>query len=71
MKAETTRRLPSPAWARALRMAWTRQRCQGGVHQLRDGSLDALVGVGNDELDAPQAAPFELARLGLHGDRRH
>jgi hypothetical protein len=28
MKAETTRRLLFPAWASALRMVWTRQRCQ-------------------------------------------
>src|SRR4029077_14733416 len=28
MKAETTRRLLLPAWASALRMVWTRQRCQ-------------------------------------------
>ena len=27
MKAETTRRLCLPAWASALRMKWTRQRC--------------------------------------------
>jgi hypothetical protein len=34
----------------------------GGVHQLGDGGLDALVGVGDDELDAAQAAPPELAQ---------
>ena len=28
MKAETTRRPLLPAWARTLRMKWTRQRCQ-------------------------------------------
>jgi len=28
MKAETTRRPLFPAWASALRMKWTRQRCQ-------------------------------------------
>jgi len=28
MKAETTRLPLLPAWARALRMKWTRQRCQ-------------------------------------------
>ena len=28
MKAETTRRLLLPAWAKALRWKWTRQRCQ-------------------------------------------
>lgn len=31
MKAETTRRPLLPAWARALRMKYTRQRCQVAV----------------------------------------
>ena len=49
----------------------------GGVHQLGDGGLDALVGVGDDELDAAQAAPSELAQelgpegLGLRGADVH
>ena len=40
----------------------------GGVHQLGDGGLDALVGVGDDVpgldpgIDAAQAAPRELAQ---------
>ena len=33
----------------------------GGVHQLGDRSLDALVSVGDDELHAPQPAPSQLA----------
>ena len=64
MKAETTRRPLLPAWARALRMKWTRQRCQVAVKHLGDGGLDALVGVGDDQLDAAQAAPGELAQEG-------
>ena len=49
----------------------------GRVHQLGDGRLDALMGVGDDELDAAQAAPSELAqelgpeRLGLGGADVH
>ena len=34
----------------------------GRAHQLRDGGLDALVGLGDDELDAPEAAASEFAR---------
>ena len=33
----------------------------GGVHQLGDGGFDAFVGVGDDELDAAQASPAQLA----------
>ena len=68
MKAETTRRLRLPAWASALRMVWTLAALPGGVHQLGDGGLDALVGVGDDVpgldpgIDAAQAAPRELAQ---------
>jgi hypothetical protein len=42
-----------------LRMKWTRQRCQSGVHHLGDGRLDAFVGVGDDQLHPAQAAPGE------------
>src|SRR5258708_24938034 len=59
MKAETTRLPLLPAWARALRMKWTRQRCQVVV-DLGDSRLDALVGIRDDELDAAQAAPRQL-----------
>ena len=58
-------------------MKWTRQRCQVGVQHLGDGGLDALVGVGDDQLDAAQAAPGQLAQevgpegLGLRGADRH
>ena len=47
MKAETTRRPLLPAWASALRMKWTRQRCQVALQHLGDRGLDALVGVGD------------------------
>ena len=52
-------------------MKWTRQRCQVALQHLGDGGLDALMGVGDDQLDAAQAAARELAqelgpeRLGL------
>jgi hypothetical protein len=36
----------------------------GGVEHLGDGRLDALMGVGDDQLDAAQAAPGELAQEG-------
>jgi hypothetical protein len=35
MKADTTRRPLRPEWAKALRMKWTRQRCQVAV-KIRD-----------------------------------
>ena len=49
----------------------------GGVQHLGDGGLQALVGVGDDQLDAAQAAPRELAQevgpegLGLRGADLH
>ena len=49
----------------------------GGGEHLGDGRLDALVGVGDDQLDAAQAAPGELAQevgpegLGLGGADLH
>ena len=36
----------------------------GGGEDLGDGGLDALVGVGDDELDAAQAAPRQLPEEG-------
>src|SRR5579883_197118 len=39
MKAETTRRLLLPAWARALRIVWTRQRCQVAFISLATAAL--------------------------------
>ena len=39
MKAETTRRLLLPAWASALRMVWTRQRCQVAFISLATAAL--------------------------------
>ena len=39
MKAETTRRPLLPACARALRMKWTRQRCQVAVRTLETAAL--------------------------------
>ena len=32
-----------------------------GVHHLGDGGFQAFVGVGDDELDAAQAPPAQLA----------
>jgi hypothetical protein len=34
----------------------------GGVHQLGDGGLDALVGVGDDSFVSRKAAPAQLAQ---------
>src|SRR5438132_8902833 len=62
MKAETTRRPCLPAWASALRMKWMRQRCQEAFKTLGDSCLQPLVGVGNHQLDAAQAAPGEGAQ---------
>jgi hypothetical protein len=39
MKAETTRRPLLPAWASALRMKWTRQRCQLAVSTFDTAAL--------------------------------
>ena len=39
MKAETTRRPLLPAWASALRMKWTRQRCQVALSTLATAAL--------------------------------
>ena len=39
MKAETTRRPLLPAWASALRMKWTRQRCQLALSTLAKVAL--------------------------------
>ena len=52
-------------------MKWTRQRCQVALRIFGDRGLQPLVGVGDDELHAAQAAAGELAqeldpeRLGL------
>ena len=49
----------------------------GRVDQLGAGGLDALVGVGDDQLDAAQTPPSQLAqklhpeRLGLRGTDVH
>src|SRR5271154_5587963 len=49
----------------------------GGVDQLGDRRLDALVGIGDDQLDAAQAPPSQLAQelgpegLGLRGADVH
>src|SRR6516164_8806250 len=49
----------------------------GGAEHLADGGLDALVGVGDDQLDTAQAAAGELAqkrrpeRLGFGGTNVH
>ena len=57
----------------ALRMKETRQRCQVAPQYQGHGGLEALEGVGNDELDATQAAEGEAIleigpkSLGLQG----
>ncbi len=49
----------------------------GGVQDLGDGRLDALMGIRDDQLDATQAAPGQLAQelgpegLGLRGADLH
>ena len=77
MKAETTRRPLLPAWASALRMKWTRQRCQVALSTLATAALMPSWASEIDELDAAQAAAGELAqergpeRLGLGGADVH
>ena len=77
MKAETTRRPLLPAWARALRMKWTRQRCQVAFITLATAALMPSWASEIDELDAAQAAPAQLAQelgpegLGLRGADVH
>ena len=49
-------------------MKWTRQRCQVALQHLGDSGLQALVRVGDDQLDAAQAAAAQLAqKLGPEG----
>lgn len=56
---------------------WTRHLCQCRAQHLGDGRLDAFMGIGDDELDAAQAATGQLAqelrpdRLGLRGADLH
>jgi hypothetical protein len=45
-----------------LRLKCTRQRCQLALSTLATVALMPLVGVGDDELDAAQAAAGELAQ---------
>jgi len=58
-------------------MKWTRQRCQVAHSTLGHGGLEALMGIGDDKLDAAQAAPGQLAqelrpdRLGLRSADLH
>lgn len=40
-----------------------------GVHQLGDGGLDAVMGVGSDQLHATQATPAQLPQK-LNPERR-
>ena len=71
------RRWVLPACARALRTKWTRQRCQVARSTLVDGGLQALMGVGDDQLHAAQAARRQGAQevepegLRLRGADRH
>ncbi len=43
-------------------MKWTRQRCQVAFNTLAMAGLQPLMGVRDDELDAAQAAPRQLAQ---------
>ena len=61
IQAETMRRCVLPAWAMALRMKWTRQRCQSRSAPI-DGGLQPLMRVGDHQLDAAQAAPGQAAQ---------
>jgi hypothetical protein len=70
MKAETTRRPLLPAWP-ARCVSYMNPALPGGVHQLGDRGLNALVGVRDYELHAPLAAPSQLAQeLGSEGGLR-
>jgi hypothetical protein len=60
-EAETTRRLLFPAVGQRVAHGVDPAALPGGVHQLADGCLDALMGVGDGQLDAAQAAPPQLA----------
>lgn len=77
MKAETTRRPLFRAWASTFLMKWTRAALPIRAQHLGDDCLDALVRVGDDELDASEATSGELAqelgpdRLGLGGADLH
>jgi hypothetical protein len=74
MKAETTRLPLLPAWARGLIARYRLRLIEreahkmhpaalpGGRQHLRDRRLDALVGVGNDQLHPAQAAPGQFAQ---------
>ena len=62
MKAETTRRPLLPAWASALRMKWTRQRCQVALSTLATAALMPSCASEIDQLDAAQAAAAQLAQ---------
>ncbi len=60
-EAETTRRLLFPAWASALRMVWTRQRCQVAFTSLATAALMPSWASETGQLDVAQAAPPQLA----------
>src|SRR5580658_9227869 len=62
MKAETTRRPLRPACARALRMKWTRQRCQVAFSTLAIAALMPSCASEITQLDAAQASACELAQ---------
>ena len=63
--ARTISALPFGMRASTLRRKWTRQRCQAAPRSTaRDGALEALVGVADDEPHAGQAARPERAQEG-------
>lgn len=64
MKAETTRRPLLPGMGQDVAHEVDAAALPGGGEDLGDGGLDALVGIGDDELDAAQAAPRQLAQEG-------
>ena len=62
MKAETTLRPLFPAWARAFALKVHAAPLPSCAENLRDGGLDALVRVGDDQLDPAQSAAGQLAQ---------
>ena len=67
MPTTSVRRLISPISRSMGLLECSLARCcggPGGGEGLSDGRLDVLVGVGDDELDASETAPCQLAQKG-------